>query len=504
MALDYSKWDRLELSDDSDIEVHPNVDKRSFIRAKQNQIHQERVNRRHQIETLKYERLVNDGLLARIDKLIFSLRAFGTSTANIDELIFQALIQSAGAFPNDNPPPRPKNVHANVEAQPTYSQMMGTLVDMVKKEVDSSNSGNQLQSIIAELQVHYNKVDNLQKELNTKLGELEQEEARKITSDNIRTGFDSSSISKPEEKPSISKKAVPKPGAAVELIHDPSSTKPGAPQRLDSVSSGAEADTEGASEDDPYDEENPKASKEGKEFSKIPIGDYRACYAYISDHPAVIAERETDGLLVEAFNAAIDGKDARSKQCVHQALLLQYCRQLGRDGIGMFFKRIMTKDHQAKKVFTDDVNSTYARILKRGREMVAEREAEGEATGGVEQIQLHAVDPNTKINIMIPPTNSEDPDEAKAREVFESFPPGLQRALESGSLDNVNKILAKMSVEEAEEVVGQLGEGGMLSLEDQIIDATTEEGQAALKEFEHQNHPSSTHVEEGGRTEDPE
>jgi len=41
-------------------------------------------------------------------------------------------------------------------------------------------------------------------------------------------------------------------------------------------------------------------------------------------------------------------------------------------------------------------------------------------------------------------------------------------------------------VEEAEEIVGQLSEGGMLSVEEQIIDATTEEGQAALKEFEEQ------------------
>ncbi len=31
-----------------------------------------------------------------------------------------------------------------------------------------------------------------------------------------------------------------------------------------------------------------------------------------------------------------------------------------------------------------------------------------------------------------------------------------------------------------------LNQGGMLSLEEQIIDATTEEGQAALKEFEEQ------------------
>jgi len=77
---------------------------------------------------------------------------------------------------------------------------------------------------------------------------------------------------------------------------------------------------------------------------------------------------------------------------------------------------------------------------------------------GVEQIQLHAVDPNTTINISIPPANSEDPEQKKAREAFESFPPGLRRALESGSLDEVNKVLGMMSVEEAEEIVGQLGE----------------------------------------------
>jgi cell division cycle protein 37 len=36
-------------------------------------------------------------------------------------------------------------------------------------------------------------------------------------------------------------------------------------------------------------------------------------------------------------------------------------------------------------------------------------------------------------------------------------------------------------------------QGGMLSLEEQIIDATTEEGQAALKEFEEQERAAATH-----------
>lgn len=38
--VDYSKWDNIELSDDEDIECHPNIDKKSFVRMRQRQIHQ--------------------------------------------------------------------------------------------------------------------------------------------------------------------------------------------------------------------------------------------------------------------------------------------------------------------------------------------------------------------------------------------------------------------------------------------------------------------------------
>lgn len=110
MPVDYSKWDALELSDDSDIEVHPNVDKRSFIRAKQNQIHQQRHDRKVEIETLKYERIINDGLLERINALLDALKKHQEEAVkqNPDELVFQALIESAGDPARDDPqkPPR--------------------------------------------------------------------------------------------------------------------------------------------------------------------------------------------------------------------------------------------------------------------------------------------------------------------------------------------------------------------------------------------------------------
>lgn len=338
MVVNYSKWDALELSDDSDIEVHPNVDKRSFIRAKQNQIHQARYQRRHEISTLKYERIVNDGMLERIDTLLASLRnhAAQAQGQNSDDFMMQALMECAGKSAPDKPPDPPEGVHYK-EEQPLYSQMIAGLVDQVKKEV-GPEPDDWYKSYVDGVQAHRLKVQTLQKDLSTRLDKLEREESSKITSDSIHEGFNTSSVSKEQEKPK------PKPRAEAVEVLNPGSLKNKNPlKRLDSggQTSGADADVDepGSIDDTKDDDQDIEPTKLGKEFVKLKPGDYRAYLKFISEHNEVVAERETDGLLMEAFNAQMDGKADYSKQCVHQALLLQYCRSLGRDGVGLFFKR---------------------------------------------------------------------------------------------------------------------------------------------------------------------
>ncbi|ODH13348.1 hypothetical protein ACO22_07343 [Paracoccidioides brasiliensis] len=473
MVLDYSKWDALELSDDSDIEVHPNVDKRSFIRAKQNQIHQQRIQRHQEIETLKYSRIINDGLLKRIDGLIASLKRHEGSSREPDELVFQALIESAGDPSEDTPPPAPEDVFQQEKEQPKYSQMMGSLVDQVKKELNESKPENRFEAYIKGVEGHKNRVLDLQQQLLEKLDALEKEEASKITSDSIHTGFDSSFVNKSKPKPAPSEKKKKKETApSVELLN------PGAVANGDvgAVSSGAEADGEDEEDDDDI-----KATPLAKQFAMIKLGDYRSCLQFIGDHPEIVTEHKTDELLMEAFDAQLSGKEEYARQCVHQGLLLQYCRSLGSDGVGLFFKRITTKDHQASTLFHNDVNETYGKIKVRAAEL-AKNSSEGPAE--VEQIQLHAVDPNTKLNIKIPTPGSTDPESVKALEIFNAFPPELQKALKSESLDEVNKVLGKMNVEEAEDVVEKLGSSEILTVEEGIVDATTEEGKKWLSEIE--------------------
>lgn len=386
----------------------------------------------------------------------------------------------------DRPPPPPEGVHEHIKDKPSYPQMIASLIDQVKKEVDDSKTDNRLDGFIDGLQSHRARVVGLQGELLAKLAELEKEEKRHITSDDIHEGFNYSNVRKAEALENKSMPSSSKQESTVELLNPPK--RPEATRTDTGQSSGADADIE---EGTAVDDDSTEASTLGKEFAKIKVGDYSQCLEFISKYPQILNEKETDGLLVEAFNSELDGKHKHAKQCVHQALLIQYCRQLGgRDGVALFFKRITTKEHQAQKLFTDDVDSTYRRIHTRAAEILKER-AENPSSGeGVEQIQLHAVDPNTTINILVPPAQptSDDPEqravEEASRAIFESFPPGLQKALESGKLDEVNKVLAKMSVEEAEEIVGKLGDGGMLSLEEGVIDATTEEGKKAMEEIE--------------------
>ncbi|ODA79639.1 hypothetical protein RJ55_05233 [Drechmeria coniospora] len=462
MPVDYSKWDALELSDDSDIEVHPNVDKRSFIRAKQNQIHQERHHRKLQIETLKYEFVINEGLMHRISALLASLKAHASeaTTRNPGEIAFQAVMESARNLKDDKPPPPPAGVHSEEREQHSYSKMMAVLLDQVNKALDEKKPTDRYSAMIEEIQEHEDKVKKLQRDLTAKLAELEKEEKKKITSADIHTGFDSSHVAKPQ--PAGQKQE----STQVELLN-PNSLSSG------TTSSGETTTAEG--------DEEVEASAAAKKFAQIKENDYGASLQYISQNPQILTERETDGLLVLAFDAALERQDDFCRQCVHQALLLQYCRVLGKDGVGLFFKRIMTPGHQAKGVFYKDVQETYMRIRNRSREIIAERAKEPE---GVEQIQLHAVEPGTVINIKVPAADSDDAEVQKARDIFNGFKPEMQRALESGELNEVNKVLGEMAVEDAEAILEEFGAANILSLEEQIIDTTTEEGQKQLKQLE--------------------
>lgn len=305
-----------------------NVDKRSFINAKRRQIHETRAVRKQNITNIRKELSMNEVLLKRLTKLISTMES-ASGSRSPEEIVLQALVDLSSEEGDEKTPPLPPNT-------PTYAQMMASLVDSIKREIDQEMPDDRFKAFLDKLREHKVKLTEVYNQSGKRLAELEKEDNAKITSDHLHDGFSAGHVNKTVQFPTASEKKK-KPTQKVQAVERLNPGVNSTDSRNDSPSSGADADLEESAEDDNEDHIEP--TKLGKEFAKIKIGDYRKCMEYVSRNPAVVAERETDGLLIEAFNSQIDGRDDYAKQCVHQALLLQYCRQLGRDGVALFFKR---------------------------------------------------------------------------------------------------------------------------------------------------------------------
>jgi len=162
--------------------VHPNVDKRSFIRWKQRDIHEKRAQRRAEIENLTLSNKVNRRLQEFIDKVIARI---SQGAESIDDAhIFRAFQfdeQELGEAPTG-----PKG--------PSYQQMLTSLFESIKKDV--GDIGDKKEAYVKELRVHRKKIDAEIEKNEKELAKLEKEEKSKITTEGLREGF-SSSVSSP-------------------------------------------------------------------------------------------------------------------------------------------------------------------------------------------------------------------------------------------------------------------------------------------------------------------
>ncbi|KAA1132811.1 hsp90 co-chaperone Cdc37 [Puccinia graminis f. sp. tritici] len=482
MPLNYSKWDALELSDDSDIECHPNVDKRSFIRLKQRQIHQKRDERKMKIDGLKKEGPMNAALLEKIEELVAKTKQDGA-----DHLRKTASKLSAEG--HAKPP-------SSSEDQPSIDQMIFNLISQILTKIKDVSPADSDQAAEKELNFHLNRLADREKQRKVDLEKEELEAHKHITSEDIHDGFDVSHVDK---KPSV---AIDEPITASSQSKSTKKVKKTNIEVLNPKASGtsagqdnnegAEAEGEDSDVEDSDDEELPRLSPSAQKFAKIKSSDYSSSLSAIQADPSLyLNESTTDALLVEAFESEMKGKKSYAKNCVHQGLLLQYCRKLGRDGVSLFFRKVGSGEPKAMQVFIDDVNSTYDRISKRCAVIIAER---SEAPTSKEQIQLVPTNPTTSITFEVPdgppPENlelkTEDPAEAEQLDVeevrkflwdrwntFNQFPKKLQKALKSKKLDQVNLVIGDMEIPEAEKIVQDLDRVGILCFtEGGIIDKT--------------------------------
>ncbi|KAI9222576.1 hypothetical protein BC828DRAFT_378123 [Blastocladiella britannica] len=333
--VDYSRWDNIELSDDEDVEVHPNVDKKSFIKWRQEKIHADRAERRHGIDQYAKQ-------LEWIDKYLDLLAQFPDAPKPIVDQTHTLLSEFAGVPENlqftrvvPNTPAAWEKFRAGVRAH------RATLVSEREK--------------------------------------LVVEESKKLSVDSIsKPGFESTRINKgasaaaaagPPPAKVAGKASGKKSGsaAAAATATEIEVLNPGA------VAKGKQEHVKEAAAVHRGPEDVYLERDETVVYANLNMTDYKATYAYLRDHTWLVSQAIADEILAAAFQCEMDGKHEKCKRYVHQAQVLQFCVNLGPNGAPMFFSKIGDPGHQATQMFRADIQRTLAHIVQRSAVLNAKK-----------------------------------------------------------------------------------------------------------------------------------
>ena len=208
MPIDYSKWDKIELSDDSDIEVHPNVDKNSFIKWKQRDIHEKRQQRNIEIKSILVQLTMYAKLNERVDFLLSDvdeeqllddsliMKKLNDRFDKTEKFDYDLLKKEKG----DTLRKGLKDLSFSAEEidnTPPYNEMIEDLFIQVKE--DHPDAAKDAAKLTQYLKEHRAKIDDVLSRQAIKLDDLLYQKSMLISSDDIHTGFDKSFLNKEKE-----------------------------------------------------------------------------------------------------------------------------------------------------------------------------------------------------------------------------------------------------------------------------------------------------------------
>lgn len=444
MPIDYSKWDKIELSDDSDIEVHPNVDKRSFIRWKQQSIHEERAKRNNDIKNLEFQVNMNGRLNQRVDKMLANLKDA--------DLVDREAVRK---FLNANFDKTEKGEGDNVDPNmPPYNEMVEDLFEQLeinaKKVGANPKDGAVIRKLILE---HRQKIDAVTKQAKEKLSQLYKEKASLISSDDIHTGFDKGFVNKKAEAENAAAKALTSTQSSA-----PSEPSLPAPP-LNFVS---------------FEDDVMELAPQTKAFGQISPDNIQESESFLLKNLQIMSEQQKDALMMSAFEFEMEGNGQQAYQVIHQSELISYIREIYdmkkipylhvgelTEVVKMFFLKVFynRSNNQGKKSFLDSVQAKFEHVKKRVKVMQQEEPQEG-----VETIQLKSLDDSTELQVNLPNFDSKDPEEIKKQNAFKKLPLKMQNAIKTQSLDAINEVFAEMPVEEGEEILEIFNEGSIIGI----------------------------------------
>lgn len=112
-------------------------------------------------------------------------------------------------------------------------------------------------------------------------------------------------------------------------------------------------------------EKTPSTHKENLDlasaFGMIEPANYRGSQEFICSNRHIVQDEVVLHLLGQAGKLLTHGNEKLAWRHVHQALIIQWCRKLGNDGVAVFFSRI-TSRHQAQESFLQAVSDQFQQM----------------------------------------------------------------------------------------------------------------------------------------------
>lgn len=464
MPIDYSKWNKIELSDDSDIEVHPNIDKRSFIKWKQRDIHEKREQRNSEIKSIVMQSTMYTKLNSRVDFILQNILAkdilnenkvreiLNEKFSDTEKFDYDELIREKGEFLQKTLQDLVFD-EKDIESTIPYNHMIFDLFKQIKEDnKESSLTGEQF---FERLNDHRKKIEQLMKTQSEKLEELIQKKSLLISSEDIHYGFNSTLLNKVKSEKTGDKSLTKKIVTSTEIINNPTEDKI---VKTESIPNNEKEFLEDFSLD-------PQTEK----FAQIPINKIQESAKFLMDNPHICNEQQKDALIMKAFDLNLKD-DEKIIQIIHQSLMIQYISQLSgisptRDQnintIKLFCYKISDHNSAAYKGFLYDVNKTYNHIKKRRNVIRKEQEINNKDEKTEEaSIQLKSLDEDEELQIEIPIEGTPE------HEIFVTkLSKELQDAINTRSLEIINKELGKLKIEEAEEVLNVFNECKVIKIQ---------------------------------------
>lgn len=144
----------------------------------------------------------------------------------------------------------------------------------------------------------------------------------------------------------------------------------------------------------------------------------------LRENPALLTESNEEALLLRALCLACVGKASQAKTAVQNSMILKFSRNLGANGVDVFFSRLQGSSSSAQNLFFNDLAATYDHITKRGAVLRQERLDKKEQINRQEaqKKEIYASFLQPDGTLMLPVSETATETDLKQKEWFDNLP----------------------------------------------------------------------------------